>query len=484
MQTLWLRCTNAVRVNALPWHIGFGLTLFLYIAYRAYALSITHDEAGTTDLLALTYQDIIGSPRAFTSANNHILNSWLMKFFVSLFGDAEWVLRLPNVLAFPVYFWGCRKLSTCFSADAVIQSLILLIFCAHPYVIDFFSLCRGYGLALAFQSLAFVHSYQFLQHNKFKSISLAALMLAGSVFANLTWLNLLMAWWMALGLYFFFKEGIQGIFSRSLYFVVAAVMHALLAVVLWNPLQWIRAAGELRWGSNGWFDAQHSFSKDYLYTDNPWLAMFLQGVMFLVFVWMLRYSFRHRKELKINHHLGFPIFLFLILVCCIAWSVGLRNFTDTFYPNGRKALMYFMLWDSMWISLILFLPNEKHHLKRIAASALVLMLSGMVLLQTNRVREWGYDNQTKFVFQWLSSYDTSQTTLLDVHWKFKQAMDYYLRHSGIQHWSIRRTDQADTSRKPDFVYTILEKDQHRLPYPVVLSLDENRVLYKTQLNHP
>ena len=139
---------------------------------------------------------------------------------------------------------------------------------------------------------------------------------------------------------------------------------------------------------------------------------------------------------------------------------------------------------NVYNNLILFLPNEKHHLKRIAASALVLMLSGMVLLQTNRVREWGYDNQTKFVFQWLSSYDTSQTTLLDVHWKFKPAMDYYLRHSGKQHWSIRRTDQADTSRKPDFVYTILEKDQHRLPYPVVLSLDENRVLYKTQLNHP
>lgn len=484
MQATWSQILDAHRIHVRSWNLGIGLILFFYVAYRAMTLSLTHDEAGTTDLLALTYQDIIGSSKAFTSANNHILNSWLMKLSVAWFGDVEWALRLPNVLAFPVYFWASRKLISFLSSDTVIQFLILIIFCAHPYVIDFFSLCRGYGLALAFQSLTLFYTLEFLRQKNILCILWASLMLSGCVLANLTWLNFLIAWWIAMGMYLFLKEGLTGISGNAKYFILPIGIHGVLGLLLWNPLQWIRSAGELRWGSNGWFDAQHSFSKDYLYIDIPWPAMLLQGVMLVIFVWTLRHIYLQYKSLYRNVVFNPTGFLFLLLISCIGLSVMLRNLIDTWYPNGRKALMYFMLWDALWINLILLFGSIRVKQKRLAFAAAVLLLGGILLIRTNSVREWRYDNQTKFVFQWLSTFDTSSSNHLAVHWKFKPAMDYYLRRSGLQNWIIYRIDQPDTLHEPDYLYTILEKDQKSLPYPVVLELGDQRILYRIKQNLP
>lgn len=118
--------------------------LFVYVLIRANALSFTHDES-------LSYTIIKGSPQWATSPNNHTLNTWLMQACSAVFGDWEFSLRLPNVLSFLVYSAFVFLLLK----DA--KSRILGLFGAflltlNPFLADFFSVARGYGLSLGFMA--------------------------------------------------------------------------------------------------------------------------------------------------------------------------------------------------------------------------------------------------------------------------------------------------------------------------------------------
>src|ERR1041384_8080773 len=101
-----------IRENILlRWYLLLpAIFLFIYIIIRAKVISLTWDEANT-------FWEYVRTPHWFTqdfnymSANNHLLNTWLMKFSVGLFGESEFALRLPNVLAGGVFLVAAMKLA-------------------------------------------------------------------------------------------------------------------------------------------------------------------------------------------------------------------------------------------------------------------------------------------------------------------------------------------------------------------------------------
>jgi hypothetical protein len=140
----------------------FCLSLFLfgYEADRAARVALTYDEA-------TTYRDYIApGPLAclrFDSANNHFLNSVLAKLFSLLAGTSEFVLRLPNLLAFAVYLLFSFLILDRFVKRKVVAVGGFILLSANPYVLDFFSLCRGYGLSLAFLVASLYFLFSFLE---------------------------------------------------------------------------------------------------------------------------------------------------------------------------------------------------------------------------------------------------------------------------------------------------------------------------------
>jgi len=74
-------------------------------------MSITYDEAYS--YLEFARRDFWVPPEFnYMAANNHLLNTWLMKISVSLFGLSEFSLRLPNLLFHLVYlFFSYRSLA-------------------------------------------------------------------------------------------------------------------------------------------------------------------------------------------------------------------------------------------------------------------------------------------------------------------------------------------------------------------------------------
>ena len=125
---------------------AIALAAMAYEIARAIGVSFTIDEAST---FLLYVRDGFLALFNFNEANNHFLNSALTKICYVAGGNHDLILRLPNLVGFVLYLvFGYLILERFTRRTTVLFGFILLV--ANAYVLDFFSLCRGYGLSLGF----------------------------------------------------------------------------------------------------------------------------------------------------------------------------------------------------------------------------------------------------------------------------------------------------------------------------------------------
>jgi hypothetical protein len=172
---------------ALSAAIGFGA----YIVARAESLSFTHDES-------LSYLNHVKRPIASvllsreTDANNHPLNTSAMKLGEVLFGPDELALRWSAVLAFVVYAVALSVVLRRVERLSI-RVLGLLLGLANPYVLDFFSLARGYGLALAAVAVSVTFALGYVERPRLFAATAAAVLGAIAVLANFATLTYFLA---------------------------------------------------------------------------------------------------------------------------------------------------------------------------------------------------------------------------------------------------------------------------------------------------
>lgn len=141
---------HAPAVLALLAATGF----LVYVTVRAITLPFTFDES-------TTYVHFVPAPvrtilttrpdagKTWFVATNHLLNTLLTKVAARIGGGSEGVLRAPNVLAFvsySIFLW--LVLLRLAPAGMALAGFVTAI--ANPFLLDFFGLSRGYGLALGF----------------------------------------------------------------------------------------------------------------------------------------------------------------------------------------------------------------------------------------------------------------------------------------------------------------------------------------------
>lgn len=164
--------------NAILYSALFAMA-FLYIIGRGVWLSLTIDEA-------LSFFHL--SETSIISANDHFLNSQLMRFCMAVFGESEWSLRLPNMLSFGLFgVAGFRLLKPI--QEPVLFTIGSLLFFFQPFVLEFFSLARGYGLGLSFAIFALAIAMEDGKTKEWvKSLSILVL-LSLAVMANAVYFN-------------------------------------------------------------------------------------------------------------------------------------------------------------------------------------------------------------------------------------------------------------------------------------------------------
>jgi hypothetical protein len=146
---------------------GFRIAALLLLAallatnfYRAATQSIVHDEA-------LTWQLYLAGPASMIfqhyDANHHFLATLLFRISTTLFGQSEFAIRLPTVLAGAWFYWTVFRLCGLVLGEGWLFLLGCAVLTLNPILLDFLVAARGYGLAMAglfwalYQMLAWFH---------------------------------------------------------------------------------------------------------------------------------------------------------------------------------------------------------------------------------------------------------------------------------------------------------------------------------------
>jgi hypothetical protein len=173
---------------------GACLFFFTFAVARAALVPLTYDEAATYlryipgDILAVFNFDV---------ATNHFLNTLLTKIAYLAGGNSEAVLRLPNLIGYAMYLWFSLLILRGLQ-DRVIAFAGFMLLNLNLYVLDFFSLTRGYGLSLSFLMGTIFFLLRFVTQLSrgaavHRDLSRALLFACGAVMANFTLLNVYLA---------------------------------------------------------------------------------------------------------------------------------------------------------------------------------------------------------------------------------------------------------------------------------------------------
>jgi hypothetical protein len=409
-----------------PWSETFDSTppvillaclLFAYVAIRAYVLPITWDEAA--NYLQFTRKGLLSPfhfPFPHFGANNHFLNAWLTYVTTAAFGASEFTLRLPVLGAHLLFLYYTARLSSQFSVPLLrLSSFVVLN--ANPYLLDFFSLSRGYGLAYGLLAGSLWYLYQFFKTNHQSRYGLASIVFGiMAVTAHLTLIHFLIS---LLGLIVVASIllappglSLDRRVSHALRvnaIAVAAVAFFLLPTLV--VLRRLNRAGSFFYGgtTSFWKDTIVSvferslYEKQYLAwltssSDAPsllWPSYFLGAMALLVVCLALLVSVSGLIKQIDRGKLYLLALVFLVASCSLA-SIVQHQLLGVMYLTGRTGLYLLVLFSFVLVVLANELsPSSKSWQYGLGTVAVVVGLHTIMCLNFQYALEWKLDADVK-----------------------------------------------------------------------------------------
>jgi hypothetical protein len=345
------------RIISFWWIIIPGVFLFFYVALRAYHLSLTWDEAHT-------FFEYVRNPHwlpdgyNYMAANNHLLNTWLMKCAVFLFGESEFALRLPNVIAGGFYFFAAASLAGKLADKRWQVFIVFILLSVNPFVLDFFSVARGYGISIALLMLGILQITKYILGNhKIKNGIYAQLFFTAAVLANLTLIHVLLAITFLLMLNrFIFHRSERP--SRAI--MIFSVIPLITLAILVPYLKQVKAAGAFFYGeeARSLGDTFLSLSKASSYGTfySSWLAPLMTVLVSAIPLISVIHLMRNALVVMKNGQGRWLVFITLTLFFTIAGPMLQHLFFGTNFLSGRTALFYIPLIALNFTGIIMLCP--------------------------------------------------------------------------------------------------------------------------------
>lgn len=454
-------------IRCFPWALLLFCSVGLLASsvYRAATFPFTHDES-------LSFAIFSWEPRWGATANNHLLNTRLMQWCSILFGNSELSLRLPNILAHVIYLVCTLVLLKRFQ-HPVLQIAGFVMLNLNPFLLDFFFLARGYGLALAFLMLSFyllVRAFEKKQQRGFEKylyLSISAGSLA--VLSNFAFLNyylplLLASAWLLL------SDASLHRFSRCRIpaaIVLFSASSIFLAFILFKVFQLDRH-GQLYFGGQVGFisDTVNSLVRGSLYSNlyshatDKAISAILIG-LFVVLLLLGLYLFFLRKEVPL-----FGLFL-LMLASAVALPILQHRLFHTLFPIGRAALYYIPLY-------VVVLLSAFHVLIRLSVRCwkkmVVLTLPAIIAMalswhfyrsfNTHIIYTWQYDAHNDEILEIINRDRErnfpSRTVNLGNSWVMEPSLNFY-RITRNYTWLAPVTRKRISSYYNDYIYAFLSE---------------------------
>lgn len=166
---------------------GLAASSFIFVLARAAIQSITIDEADTVLVWVLRTD-----PSHWQAgANNHVLNSVLIRLFVTVFGLHHLTTRGPTLLGALLYISACVLLCRWIIDGQRGRCTLFAALTLNPFVLDYLVAARGYGLAVGFLmwALLILASIHFGDPKDTQGVSIETKVAACSAFAGLSFIS-------------------------------------------------------------------------------------------------------------------------------------------------------------------------------------------------------------------------------------------------------------------------------------------------------
>jgi hypothetical protein len=451
----------------------------VYIVYRAFTFSFTHDES-------LSYTIIKGVDYQRNTANNHVLNTFLMNWSSRLFGQSELSLRLPNILAFALYLLAAFLLLRKKNVQFAFLGASLL--CLNPYLLEYFSLARGYGISfgLMLMSLYFTVKIHAEFKEKFSDLSnyfFAILFAILATNANLSMINFLIA---LIG-FFIVHHSILSIkfehrsFLQHVPYIVLFFAGFVVVYFESQRLFLLQENNQLYFGETSLNRMFQSISRSSIYSFQHFQGA-IHGSKYVVLASLIFGAILVRWKKEYNS----PLFILGTLLLFILFGLVLEaTFFKSKYPSGRSAFFFVPLY-SLYLYFLIEKTVAYFNLKNWVFIPIFLLLPlplltnfyYSTLIKFNK--DWEFDAETKEMMAFLKS-ETKQKnhpSTIANHWLFEPSINYYIESQNI--------NLAPATRNPidfttDYIYR-LEEDSKVEGYQVVLDFPQTKTNLLRKIN--
>lgn len=414
-------------------YIVIGLLFIIYLTFRALVLPVTIDEAGTYYNFAMknVWEIVIysGDP----SPNNHILNTLLIKLFTSVFGLSAFTLRLPNLLAFVLFYIVILNWLRCLRNEPWFVIFGIVAIFANPYLLDFFSLARGYGMSIALMSASLFYVYRYATSNK-QQFALYDMLIAGAaVYANFTLINYAVSFLILIIIITSIRGWRLPLREFALRIYPIIIVTFFIAVICFVPITKMMATNQfVYWDINGFYNSTliplmdaSRYGQDYAgWLSVQTLAIACLIVYFLMCVYFVVAKLKYQKKLIDL----FSFWIFTILTGIIVLINLQFLLLKIPFLNARGALFLYPLFVLVGIFIVHELKEANKSFKPIFTFPLIAIACLHLGCTANvkSFREWWFDAYTKDVLEIVRADSNNHTTSLNTAWIFNNSFRMHI----------------------------------------------------------
>jgi hypothetical protein len=463
-----LNSVNSVRVQKALLAV-IGIALLVYSVVRAASMSLTIDEA-------FTFERYVKNANFFPqeydmhTANYHMLNTWLMIVCSKLFGIAEWSLRLPGVLAQVFYLYFTAKLSMKSKSLPVALALFILLN-IHPYMLDFFSVARGYGLLMAFVAGSLWHVSEFYAGEKQMKNMVFALVFAGlAMWANFVGLLFFtaIASVVFLGVVLSRKKTTR---EKLKSIATIGIICLPFAAVAYSVIAQLKDVNAFFWVNDGfWNETVRVLGAKLAYPLNENIyAIHLadNNTMIIALAFsaaVVIYAVYRNRQSPVISDLILPV---AVLLFVLLEAFLLHVFMHSPYPSGRIAL--FLLVIFLWIIAVALRDTIIPRSVSFIACAMVISFQlwfSLPKMNLKYTSEWQFCESVKQSISDLSEHDFKPDNMhpgitVSSDMEFGNILAYYLRLKKIENIALINCGPAPSD--PADYYIVSRQLQHTLP---------------------
>ncbi|MCW3105299.1 MAG: hypothetical protein JWO09_3739 [Bacteroidetes bacterium] len=447
-----------------------ALALLGYTVLRACNVPFTHDESYTYLYCSHdSFMEIISNRTTQVSANNHILNTLFMKLWQNSTGSSEIALRMHSILAHAVYLlFTFLLLKDLRSGFVIIAGFLLLNI--NPYLLEFFSLARGYALAISFMLVSMYYFIRYLEEEKNRQLLYCMITASLAVLSNFALLNYLAAVLVIHQLVIWLRyRDLRTNFQKSR---IALITVLLLSVICYEPIRKLIRFNCIDFGGMEgiWENTVASQINVFLY-EQPYDFTVFRIIDAIVLVSVIAYAALLLTKLlrgKMQRQDRNGFFIFGVLLLILFFNALQHYLLGSPYIVERFALFITPLYMLVLVHLLNALTGEKLALKVTAFVLLITFTSGMGLhfskcANLSYASNWNFDADTKKMLLDLEkekAVSGRQKIKLGVTWIFEPGINFY-RESKKLDW-LETVTREDVSNEFDLYY-IEKDDQAKVP---------------------